>query len=244
MSRFRGLFISFEGGEATGKSAQAARLYNRLQQMSYRCFNLHEPGGTPLGDHLRPLIKGDVSLTPTTELFLFSAARAQLVYSRIEPELQQGAIVIVDRYVDSTTVYQGYGYEGARGRPTLDQIQAINSIATRDIIPDLTILLDMDPEQALPRRTPRLAIEADQGSQTVKPRLYEEGQSKFEIKNMAFHKKVREGYLKLARKDPERWLVVDARQPADDIEQLIWKRVQAAITNMESRQPLDTGRLI
>lgn len=239
-----GLFISFEGGEATGKSAQAERLHKRLQQLSYRSFSLREPGGTPLGDHLRPLIKGDASLTPTTELFLFSAARSQLVFSRIEPELQKGAIVIVDRYVDSTTVYQGYGYEGAKGRPTLDQIQAINLIATREIMPDLTILLDMDPEQALPRRTPRLPLDAGQDSQSVEPRYYEEGQSKFEIKNMAFHKKVREGYLKLARRNPERWMVVDASQPADEIELLIWKRVQAAITDMESRQPLDTGRLI
>ena len=239
-----GLFISFEGGEATGKSAQAERLYRRLQGMSYRCFSLHEPGGTPLGDHLRPLIKGDTSLTPTTELFLFSAARAQLVSSRIEPELQQGAIIIVDRYADSTTVYQGYGYEGAKGRPTLDQIQAINLIATREIMPDLTILLDMDPEQALPRRTPRLPLDADPDSQSVKPRYYEEGQSKFEIKNMTFHKRVREGYLKLAKRNPERWMVVDASQSADNIELLIWKRVRAAISDMESRQTLDTGRLI
>ena len=242
--RFMGLFITFEGGEATGKSAQAERLYNRLQRMSYRCFNLHEPGGTPLGDHLRPLIKGDTSLTPTAELFLFSAARAQLVYSRIEPELRQGSIVIVDRYVDSTTVYQGYGYEGAKGRPTLEQIQTINLIATREIMPDLTVLLDMDPDEALPRRTPRLALDADQGSQTALPRLYEEGQSKFEIKNMAFHKRVREGYLRLARKEPARWMIVDARQPADDIELTIWKRVQDAIVEMERQDTLETRRLI
>ena len=232
-----GLFISFEGGEATGKTAQTERLYNRLQRMSYRCFNLHEPGGTPLGDHLRPLIKGDTSLTPTSELFLFSAARAQLVYSRIEPELQQGSIVIVDRYVDSTTVYQGYGYEGTKGRPTLEQIQTINLIATRDIMPDITVLLDMDPEEALPRRTPRLALDTNQGTQAVLPRFYEEGQSKFEIKNMAFHRKVRGGYLKLARREPERWMIVDARQPADAIELTIWKRVQDAITDMERQEP-------
>ena len=239
-----GLFISFEGGEATGKSAQAERLYNRLQRMSYRCFSLHEPGGTPLGDHLRPLLKGDTSLTPTTELFLFSAARTQLVYSRIEPELQQGAIVIVDRYVDSTTVYQGYGYEGAKGRPTLDQIHAINLIATRAIMPDLTILLDMDPEQALPRRTPRLPLDINQDSQTVEPRFYEEGQSKYEIKNIAFHRKVREGYLKLVKREPKRWMIVDASQPADDIELLIWERVQTAIADMEGRRSMDKGRLV
>lgn len=239
-----GLFISFEGGEATGKSAQVERLYNRLQGMSYKCFSLHEPGGTTLGDQLRPLIKGDTSLTPTTELFLFSAARAQLVYSRIEPELRQGAIVIVDRYVDSTTAYQGYGYEGAKGRPTLEQIQAINLVATRDILPDLTILLDMDPEEALPRRTPRLPLNAENEPHAVEPRLYEEGQSKFEIKNLAFHKRVREGYLRLAKKDPERWMVVNANQPAEEVEQQIWERVQAAIADKEGRQPVDTGRLI
>lgn len=244
MSHHTGLFISFEGGEATGKTAQAERLYNHLLGMSYRCFRLHEPGGTPLGDHLRPIIKGDASLTPSSELFLFSAARAQLVSTRIEPELRQGAIVIVDRYVDSTTVYQGYGYEGAKGRPTLDQIQAINLIATREIMPDLTILLDMDPEEAFPRRTPRLPLNAGEDAQSIRPRIYEEGQSKFEIKNMAFHRKVREGYLKLARREPERWAVIDARQPADDVESLIWKRVEEALADMESRQTLDTRRLM
>ena len=226
------------------KPPRPERLYNRLQRMSYRCFNLHEPGGTPLGDHLRPLIKGDTSLTPTSELFLFSAARAQLVYSRIEPELQQGSIVIVDRYVDSTTVYQGYGYEGTKGRPTLEQIQTINLIATRDIMPDITVLLDMDPEEALPRRTPRLALDTNQGTQAVLPRFYEEGQSKFEIKNMAFHRKVRGGYLKLARREPERWMIVDARQPADAIELTIWEA--SARRNYRHGTPgaLETRRLI
>ena len=232
-----GLFISFEGGEATGKSLQARLLFHRLRRMGHRCLSLNEPGGTPLGDFLRPFIKGDTSLTPTSELFLFSAARAQLVYGQIEPELQQGAIVIVDRYVDSTTAYQGYGYEGSRGRPTLEQIQAINLIATRDIMPDLTVLLDMDPEEALPRRALQLALDSGEGTPIALPRIYEEGQSKFENKGMAFHKKVREGYLRLANREPGRWFVVDALQPAKTVEAIIWDRVESEIAS------LDTGEL-
>lgn len=227
-----GLFISFEGGEATGKSSQSHRLYTHLKEMHYRCLLLNEPGGTPLGDYLRPFIKGDNSLTPTAELFLFSAARAQLLSSQIEPELQQGAIVIVDRYVDSTTAYQGYGYEGSKSRPTLEQIQAINMTATRGVMPNLTVLLDIDPEEALRRRAVQLALGSDEGSRIALPRIYEEGQSKFENKSMSFHKKVREGYLRLAKKDPDRWLIVDARQSMDTIERIIVERVDTEISNL------------
>ena len=230
-----GLFISFEGGEATGKSSQSQRLYARLKAMNYRCLLLNEPGGTPLGDYLRPFIKGDASLTPTAELFLFSAARAQLLSSQIEPELQQGAIVIVDRYVDSTTAYQGYGYEGSKGRPTLDQIQAINTTATRGVMPNLTVLLDIDPEEALGRRAVQLALGGGEESRMALPRIYEEGQSKFENKSMSFHKKVREGYLRLAKREPGRWLVVDARQSMDVIEGIILERVDTEISNLDAK---------
>ena len=203
--------------------------------MHYRCLLLNEPGGTPLGDFLRPFIKGDTSLTPTAELFLFSAARAQLLTSQIEPELQQGAIVIVDRYVDSTTAYQGYGYEGSKGRPTLDQIQAVNATATRGVMPDLTVLLDIDPEEALRRRAVQLALGDSKESQIALPRIYEEGQSKFENKGMSFHKKVREGYLRLAKREPGRWFIVDARQSMDAIEDIILERVKMEISNLDAK---------
>ena len=148
-----------------------------------------------------------------------------MLTSQIEPELQQGAIVIVDRYVDSTTAYQGYGYEGSKGRPTLDQIQAVNATATRGVMPDLTVLLDIDPEEALRRRAVQLALGDSKESQIALPRIYEEGQSKFENKGMSFHKKVREGYLRLAKREPGRWFIVDARQSMDAIEDIILERV-------------------
>lgn len=238
------LFISFEGGEATGKSLQARLLYERLHRMGYKCLYVSEPGGTRLGEFLRPFIKGETSLTPIAELFLFSASRAQLVDSQIGPELQKGTIVIVDRYVDSTTAYQGYGYEDSKGRPTLEQIQAVNLIATRDVMPDLTVLLDMDPEEALSRRALQLSLDSGEAAPVALPRIYDEEQSKFENKGMSFHKKVRDGYLKLARKEPERWFVIDARQSIDTIEMTIWKRVERQIASLEDQASLENGRLI
>ena len=243
------LFISFEGGEATGKSLQARLLLGRLQRMGYKCFAASEPGGTRLGEFLRPFIKGETSLTPVSELFLFSASRAQLVHTHIEPKLQEGTIVIVDRYIDSTLAYQGYGYEDTRGRPTLEQIQAMNAIAAKHIMPDLTILLDMDPGEALSRRMLQLSFGSGEESAMTKPRIYDEGQSKFENKAMAFHKRVRDGYLRLARREPERWFVIDARQSIDAIEMTIWNKVKLLIDDKttderESQKNLENRRLI
>ena len=228
-----GLFISFEGGEATGKSLQVRLLFERLQSLGLRCFNVHEPGGTRLGEYLRPFIKGDASLTPIAELFLFSAARSQLLATQIEPQLQKATIVIVDRYADSTIAYQGYGHEGNRWRPTLEQVQAINRIATNGLMPDLTVLLDMDPVDALSRRAVQLALGSAHGPPIALPRIYEEDESKFENKSIAFHRRVREGYLRLAKKEPERWFVVDARQPIDTIEHAIWEKVKSMLPKNE-----------
>ena len=243
------LFISFEGGEATGKSLQVRLLFDRLQRMGHKCFSVSEPGGTRLGEYLRPFIKGEISLTPMAELFLFSASRAQLVYSHIEPELKQGTIVVIDRYVDSTIAYQGYGYEDSKGRPTLEQIQTVNLIATKDVMPDLTVLLDMDPEEALSRRALQLSLDSGDGAPMALPRIYDEEQSKFENKSMAFHKKVRAGYLRLAKKEPERWFVVDARQSIETIETTIWDKVKSLLSATathisESQDTLENRRLI
>ena len=220
-----GLFITFEGGEGTGKTSQARQLWDKLRLEGYVCSLVREPGGTALGEKLRPLLKGQTPPTPIAELLLFSAARAELVTRHIGPELERGSIVIADRYVHSTIAYQGYGYEGRKGGPTQKQIQAVNLIATKDVMPDLTILLDMEPEEALKRIAalkPELSVgeNAGQGG-----RVDKEGR-KFEDENITFHKRVREGYLKQARRDPGRWLIVDAAQEPEAVSTVIWASVK------------------
>ena len=161
----------------------------------------------------------------------------------IAPNLEQGNVVITDRYVHSTIAYQGYGYEGRKGAPTQRQIQDVNLIATRDVMPNLTILLDMDPEAALTRLAalePELSVErASRGRAENEPR-------KFEEENLTFHRRVRDGYLRLARRDPERWLVVDATRDADAVASDIWARVETLLPTpvLEARPAPETGRLI
>ena len=218
-----GLFISFEGGEATGKTVQSRRLRDKLRNEGFTCSLVREPGGTALGEALRPLLKGQTPPTPIAELLLFSAARAELVARHIGPELERGSIVITDRYLHSTIAYQGYGYEGRKGVPTQKQIQAINDITTKGILPDLTILLDMEPEVALKRLERELSLANEPA---LEDRSFEQGLRKFENENVTFHRRVREGYLKLARRDPKKWLVLDASQAQDVVTTAIWESVQ------------------
>jgi len=169
----------------------------------------HEPGGTPLGKKLGRWLKWtrDTDISPLTELLLFNASRAQLVTRVIQPNLQSGKIVICDRYADSTTAYQSYG----RGLD-LEMVKAINNAATRGLKPDLTVLLDMPAEEGLARKRAQK-------------------QDRFEQEAIAFHQRVRDGYLKLAANDPERWLVVDASQSKVKISQIIWQRVEQLLSS-------------
>ncbi|GAG33387.1 unnamed protein product, partial [marine sediment metagenome] len=143
------LFITFEGGEGCGKSIQAKALYDRLCQSSLPAILTYEPGGTPLGDEISHWLKWqeESDITPLTELFLFNASRNQLVEDVIIPNLEKGGIVICDRFADSTTVYQGYG----RGLD-ITITRTVNSAATRGLIPNLTILLDLPSEAGLDRK--------------------------------------------------------------------------------------------
>jgi dTMP kinase len=197
------LFITFEGGEGSGKSGQAKALLRRLSRLNIPTILTHEPGGTPFGKKLGRWLKWsqDTEISPLVELLLFNASRAQLVTEVIKPGLDAGKVVISDRYVDSTTVYQGYG----RGLD-MEMVKAVNQAATQGLKPDLTVLLDIPPEDGLARKKGR---EKD----------------RFEQEELAFHQRVREGYLKLAAEEPQRWLVVDARQPKDKVSRLIWRRV-------------------
>ena len=203
------LFITFEGGEGSGKTVQSRALYRRLLQLAIPALLTHEPGGTPLGKKLGRWLKWaqDTDISPLTELLLFNASRAQLIDKVIQPNLGKGKVVICDRYADSTTAYQGYG----RGLD-LDIVKAINNAATQGLKPDLTVLLDMPVEEGLARKRAKK-------------------QDRFEQEAIAFHQRVRKGYLKMAADDPERWLVIDATQPKEKIAQIIWQRVSQLLPN-------------
>jgi dTMP kinase len=197
------LFITFEGGEGSGKSVQARALYRRLKHLAIPALITREPGGTLLGQKLRRWLKWtqDSGVSPLTELLLFNAARSQLVNEVLKPGLDEGKTVICDRYADSTTAYQSYG----RGL-NREMVIAINNAATGSLTPDLTILLDMSPEAGLARK----------GGQHP---------DRFERETVAFHNRVREGYLRLAEAEPQRWLVIDATKDKEEIATIIWQRV-------------------
>ncbi len=196
-------FITFEGGEGCGKSTQAKILYRRLCQLDIPALLTHEPGVTPLGRKISRLLKWaqDVDISPIAELLLFNTSRAQLVTEVIRPEMESGKVVVCDRYADSTTAYQGYGR-----MLDLSVVAAVNKAGTLGLMPDLTILLDMPVEEGLARKGGKK-------------------RDRFEGEERAFHQRVREGYLKLAANEPERWLVVDAAQSREKIAEIIWQRV-------------------
>ena len=221
-----GLFISFEGGEGSGKTTQADLLVERLQAEGVgRVVRLHEPGGTPLGEYIRDWVKSQSApLTPEAELLLFAASRAELVQRVIRPELQQGAVIVADRYADSTTVYQGH----ARGLPMAD-VQAANVIAAGGVWPDATFLLDSPPEAGLLRVRVQTSFDVEGRMEPI-PRAEESSKRRFEELGAPFHRKVREGYLRLAKAEPARWTVIDARQPIEAVHAQVWQRVQALLT--------------
>jgi dTMP kinase len=198
------LFITFEGGEGSGKSTQAKLLYRRLHRLAVPVLLSYEPGVTPLGRKIARLLKWaqDVNISPVAELLLFNASRAQLISEVIRPNLESGGVVICDRYADSTTAYQGYGR-----KLDLALVAAVNEAGTMGLKPDLTILLDMPVRAGLARK---------QGKK----------QDRFEGENKTFHQRVREGYLKLANAEPERWLVVDAEKSQEEIAGIIWESVR------------------
>ena len=214
------LFVSFEGGEGSGKTTQAARLAKYLTGLGYRVVQVHEPGGTTLGTYVREWVKATSSqMSPQAELFLFAAARAELVRRVIEPWLEQDSIVIADRYADSTTVYQGY----ARGLP-LQQVKTVNELATGGRRPDITFLLDAPPGESL-HRTRLQSSFSPAGTIDDIPRPEDSDKRRFEQLEPAFHRKVREGYLKIAKSEPERWVVIDATAQPGTVARRIRKAV-------------------
>ena len=194
-----GLFLSFEGGEASGKSVQAQRLAEWLKSQGRDAVSVREPGSTPVGERVRDIVlhAQDIPLAPNAQALLYSTARAQLVRDVIRPALAGGKIVIVDRFYDSTLAYQGYGH-GA----DLEQLRAVTAFAVGDTRPDRTLLLDLPVEVAEQRHAGR------------KPgREWD----RFEAEARAFHERVRAGYLKLADAEPARFVVIRADRDEDAV---------------------------
>jgi dTMP kinase len=194
------LFLSFEGIDGSGKTTQVAKLAHALGARGYEVVSLREPGGTALGERIRSLLldPSDEPPVPLAELLLFSAARAQILSTRVIPALERDAVVILDRYCDATFAYQGYG----RGLP-LDQILSVESIAAT-LLPARTWYLDLSPEESARRRSLRGGVS-----------------DRLESEADAFRARVREGYLERAHRDPERMKVLDASLTVEEIGDMV-----------------------
>ncbi len=200
-----GLFITFEGGEGSGKTTQINRLAQTLVQDGHKVLTTREPGGTPEGEKIRDLLvqREGGQWTPMAEVLLLFAARIMHVEKIIKPALADGKIVICDRFTDSTVAYQGYGHN-------LDAsiIENICTLSLGDFSPDLTVILDIDPEEGLRRSDRRLAAEQFQ----VKQR-----EDRYEQLDIAFHERLRRGFLEIAGKEPERCHVIPALQDLETV---------------------------
>jgi dTMP kinase len=223
----KGLLVTFEGGEGAGKSTQVNLRRGRLEAAGRRVINLREPGGTPLGEELRQLLLNSTNIATQTELLLFMAARSELVLKVIKPALDSGIDVICDRFIDSTAAYQGYGR-----KLDLALIATLNDAVISGCRPNLTVLLDIDPDAGLARASEGAAGDAieghwQQGLGFESPA--EEGRKlgkRVGGRDKAFHRRVHKGYLALAKAEPNRWLVLDASQGVDELSDGIWSRAQ------------------
>lgn len=194
----QGKFITFEGPEGSGKTTQIAALAEFLSQKNIPVFTTREPGGTPIGDEIRSVLMGlkNTDMQPRTEILLFQASRAQLVEQVIRPKLAEGMTILSDRYADSTLAYQGFGYQLF----TVEELKPLIAFATGGLIPDLTLLLDVDVQLGLERR------------------MKEGGWNRMDAYDGSFHMRVRQGFLSMAQKDPDRWVVIDASQSFESVQ--------------------------
>lgn len=220
---FPGKLISFEGSEGSGKSTQIARLARRFQKHGREVISVREPGGTEIGEQIRNIIvhnsKGD-EMCAETELLLFAAARAQLVREVIAPALIKGTVVLSDRFLDSSTVYQGV----ARNL-SMDPVNQINLFAVGTVLPDLTIVIDVPTEVGMARIRQRASDLPD----------------RMERENIEFYEKVREGYLVLAKGIPDRFFVVDGTLDEDAVEKKIWAEVEKRLVTATAAAPAKAG---
>jgi len=202
----RGRFITFEGIEGSGKSSQISLLTDHLRSKRMAVTLTREPGGTPIGDQVRKILldPGNKALDPSAELLLYAASRAQHLKEVIRPALESGLMVLCDRFSDATIAYQGYG----RGLD-LDMIHALDRLVTAGMRPDLTVVLDVEAAVGLARARGR---NNQQGL---------EAEARFENEALAFHERVRQGYLTLAREAPDRMKIVDASLPPLQVQEQI-----------------------
>lgn len=203
------MFITLEGPDGSGKSSQVEPLAEFLHRQGRRVLTTREPGGTEISDQVRQILMRleNKSMCPRTEILLFCAARAQLVEEVIRPQLAQGALVLSDRYADSTLAYQGYGHG-----TDLETLRRLLDFATGGLTPNLTLLLDINVEVGLRRRR-------SGGGEWNRLDAYE----------LAFHRRVREGYLEMARREPQRWVLIDAGHPAQKVQAALQQAVLARL---------------
>jgi dTMP kinase len=204
------LFITFEGPDGSGKTTQARMLAEYLQSRGLPVLHTREPGGTPISEQIRNVILSthNLSIQYETEALLFSAARAQIVAELIRPALAAGKIVVCDRYADSTMAYQGYGLG-----LDLDALRAITRFATGGLVPDVTFYIDVPVETGLARR---------QRGET----------NRLDQKDLAYHARVREGFLKMAQAEPRRWIVIDGTRPMEEVQQEIRTRLEQKLEGL------------
>ena len=200
------MFITLEGPEGSGKTSHIPPLVEYLREKGSNVFPTREPGGTSIGEQVRNILHDlkNAEMQPRTETLLYQAARAQIVEEVIRPRLADGEIVISDRYFDSTIAYQGYGHQ-----QNLDEVRALVHYATGGLRPDLTILMDIDVEAGLQRKTKN-------GAEWNRLDAY----------NIEFHQRVRAGYLEMAKQEPRRWVVVDASRDWNHVQDELRKVIE------------------
>jgi len=207
------MFITLEGPDGSGKTTQAHLLAGWLREQGYEVILTREPGGTDIGDRIRAVLHDphNTAMDARTEILLYSASRAQHVAQRIRPALASGKIVVSDRYADSTLAYQGYGR-----RLDLEALRTITGFATGGLTPDLTLCLDIAPQEGLQRR-----------------RLGGEEWNRLDAETLEFHQRVRAGYLELAGLEPERWAMIDAARSVEEVQAEIRRLVKAKLNHVK-----------
>lgn len=204
-------FITFEGGEGSGKSTVTKDVAARLTKEGYKLVLTREPGGTPIAEEIRNVIldKANTKMDPRTEALLYAASRRQHLIEKIWPALERGEIVLCDRYLDSSLAYQG----GARGLG-VDEVLSINMFATEGEYPDLTLLFDLEPEEGLKR------IEKNKGREV----------NRLDLEKLEFHKKVRDNFHALAKKYSTRYVIIDASKPLNEVENEVYKIIKETLS--------------
>jgi dTMP kinase len=216
-----GTFITFEGVEGSGKSTQIGFLAERLLKLGISVVRTREPGGTKLGEGIRRLVlePSEEEIDPLSELLLMEAARAQHVHECVGPALEAGSLVLCDRFTDSTLIYQGV----VRGLD-IEVVKSLNRLASGDIRPDTTILLDLDVTLGLKRKSEQTAAS---GRPEGEPETNE--LTRFDLEDQGFHILVREGFLRLAQEEPDRIKVVSATGTQEEVHERVWKALEKTL---------------